>query len=206
MKVKIVFVAALLLAVANMMAFGSMKFVKTWKNPEAQPTSWQGKKVAIFIRTLMLNNREPAEKALAGELAQRGIQPVLGYALVPSAVEKDRDAVKRILADAGIAGAVIMHMVGYQDETVVTGGQYLGTNYSTFYGYWNTGMAMGYVPGTVDTKTTVMVESLVYSIDQDKLLWVGTSKVVNPKEVDTVIKKLAGAVGSEVRKAGLVQK
>jgi hypothetical protein len=52
----------------------------------------------------------------------------------------------------------------------------------------------------------VMVESLVYSIDQDKLLWASTSKVVNPKEVDTVIKKLVASVGSEVRKAGLVKK
>ena len=112
----------------------------------------------------------------------------------------------RILADAGIAGAVVMRLVDYKSETEVTGAQYFGGNYSSFSSYYNYGMSTIYVPGTADIKTTVMVETLVYSLEQDKLLWASTSKVVNPKEVDAVIKKLVASVGSEVRKAGLVKK
>jgi hypothetical protein len=206
MKLKTTIVAALLLAAVNLVAFGGMKFVKTWKNPDAQPVNWQGKKVAVFVGTLLTANQEPAQKALARELIQRGIQGVVGDSLVPAAAMKDRNAAIRILADAGVTGAVVMRLVDYQSETEVTGAQYLGANYSSFSSYWDYGVATIYVPGTADIKTTVMVESLVYSIDQDKLLWAGTSKVVNPKEVDTVIKQLVAAVGNQVRKAGLVQK
>jgi hypothetical protein len=205
MKTKTIGAVVLLLAV-SVMAFGGMKFVKTWKNPEAQPSNWQGKKVAVFARTLLVNNREPAQKALMRELTQRGMQAVRGDSLITPAMEKDLDAVKRTLAEAGITGVVIMHLVDYKDETVVAGPQYMAPNYSSFSSYWNSGMGINYIPGDISTKTTVMVESLVYSIEQDKLLWAGTSKVVNPKEVDTVIIKLADAVGSEVRKAGLVKK
>jgi len=206
MKVRMTIVAALLLAAVNLMAFGGMKFVKTWKNPDALPSKWQGKKVAIFVGTLLIANQEPAQRALTRELTQRGVQAVIGDTLVPPAVKKDRNAAIRILADAGITGAIIMRLVDYQSETEVTGAQYLGANYSSFSSYYNYGMATIYVPGTADIKTTVMVECLVYSIEQDKLLWASTSKVVNPKEIDAVIKKLVASVGSEVRKAGLVKK
>ncbi len=207
MKLKMTLVAALLLAAANLMAFGGVKFLKTWKNPEAQPGSWQGKKVAVFVMTALVNNREGAEKALARELNQRGAQAVLGYTLVPPAAEKDPEMAKRILTDAGISGALIVRVVGYQEDMVVTGGQsyYLGPSYASFWGYWGYG-AVGYIPGTADNKTTLVIETLVYSIDQDKLLWAGTSTTVNPKEVDEVIKKLANAVGDQVKKAGLVKK
>ena len=78
MKRKMVLVASLMLVAAGLTAFGGVKFVKTWKNPEAQPTNWQGKKVAVFARTFLNPNREIAEKALVRELAQRGVQGVLG--------------------------------------------------------------------------------------------------------------------------------
>jgi hypothetical protein len=206
MKTRMTIVAMLLLAAINLMAFGGMKFVKTWKNPEAQPSNWQGKKVAIFAGTLLIANQEPAQKALVRELTQRGLQPVIGDTLVSSAAQKDRNAAIRILADAGITGAVVMRLVDYQSETEITGEQYLGANYSSFSSYYNYGMSTIYVPGTADIKTTVMVECLVYSIEQDKLLWASTSKVVNPKEVDTVIKKLVASVGGEIRKSRLVKK
>jgi hypothetical protein len=101
MKARMTIGVALLLVVVNLMAFGGMKFVKTWKNPDAQPGNWQGKKVAIFAGTLLIANQAPAQKALARELTQRGIQAVIGDTLVPTAVQKDRNAAIRILADAG---------------------------------------------------------------------------------------------------------
>ena len=206
MKTKITICTALLLAAASLMAFGGIKTVQTWKNPDAHPVNWQGKKVAIFVGTLLTANQDPAQKALLREVTQRGIQGVIGDTLVPPDVKKDHNAAIRLLADAGVAGVIVMRLVGYQDETVVTGARYLADNYSYFSSYWDYGMATMYVPGTVDTKTTVMVESLVYSIDQDKLLFASTSKVVNPKDVNSAIKNLAAAVGKEVRKAGLAQK
>jgi hypothetical protein len=208
MKAKTVIFAALLLVATSLTAFGGVKFVKTWKNPDAQPGNWQGKKVAVFALTFQKSNREAAEKALFRELDQRGAQPVLGYTLVPPAAEKDRDAVKRILEEAGIAGAVVMNVIGYQDDIVTTADQtvYLGPNYTTFYGYWSYGAKIAYIPGTIGTSATLMVESLVYSLEQDKLLWAGTSKIVNPKEIDEAVKDLVKTVGREIKKAGLVRK
>jgi hypothetical protein len=208
MKMKIALVAALLLIALNLMAGGAEKFAKTWKNPDAQPVDWKGKKVAAFVMTLLKDTREGAEQALARELTQRGAQGVPGYTVVPPEAEKDRVLAKRILADAGIAGAVLMQVVDVKQDTVATAGQayYLGPSVSTFSGFWDYGWGMAYAPGAVGSKTTLKVETLVYSIDQDRLLWAGTSKTTNPKKVSEVIKKLVDATGNEVRKAGLLSR
>jgi hypothetical protein len=100
-----------------------------------------------------------------------------------------------------------MNVVDLQQETVTTSGQsyFMGSESSTFWGSWDSGV-MGYLPGSVDSKMTVVVETLVFSIDQDRLLWAGTSKTTNPKKVDDVIKKLVGAAAGEVKKAGLLKR
>lgn len=207
MKLKVIFIGALLLAVASLTAFGGVKFVKTWKNPDAQPGSWQGKKVAVFAMTVLVSNREGVEGALVRELTRLGVQAVPGKTLVPEAAEKNLEAVKRILVNSGITGAVIMRVADLQQGIVsYTGTAYLQqTYYSSFYGYWEYGIA-GYVPPTAKSKTTVMVETLAYSIDQDRLLWSGTSEVTDPKNADDVVKKLIGDAAKEVKKAGLVKK
>jgi hypothetical protein len=208
MKTKMMFVVVLLLLALNLMAGGPGKFVKTWKNPEAKPTSWKGKKVAAFVITLMKDAQQGAEQALALELTQRGAQGVPGYSLIPFEERKDLARAKRIMQEAGIAGAAIMSVVDVQyGVTVASGVPYTsGLDTSTFWGYWGYNYDMTVTPTIIDPKTTVAIETRLFSIEQDLLCWQGTSQVTNPKEAATVIKQLTGKVGKEVKKAGLVSK
>jgi hypothetical protein len=208
MKIQKILVAALLLMTLNLVVLGGVKFVKTWKNPDAQTVSWKGKKVAVFVNTIMTENRKGTEQALAQELTRRGALGVPGSTVVSPEAEKDREAAKRILADAGFIGAVIMQVVQVKPDMYATSGQaYIADpNYTTFSGYWNYSSNVALVPGSVGMKMTVMVETLVYSIEQDKLLWAGTSKTTDAKEAGNVIMKLVDAIGKELKKAGLVRR
>ena len=60
-----------------------------------------------------------------------------------------------------------------------TGG-YGAPYYGSFYGYWGYGWGAVYDPGYLRTDTVVMVETLIYSVTQDKLVWAGHSKTTNP--------------------------
>jgi hypothetical protein len=208
MKTKMMLVIVLLLLAVNLMGGGPGKFVKTWKNPEAQPTNWKGKKVAAFVITLMKDAQQGAEQALADELTRRGVQGVPGYRLVPFDARKDLERAKRTLREAEIVGAAIMSVVDVAQGTTVVSGQPLvsGLESSTFWGYWGYSYTSMYTPPVVDTKTTVAIETSLYSIDQDRLCWKGTSQVVNPKDAATVIRQLTDKVGNEVKKAGLISK
>ncbi len=206
MKIKMTWVLVAVLCILTVTTYAGVKYVKTWRNPEAQPGSWKGKKVVVFAGTLLKDGRKPAEQAMVQELTKMGIQAIPAITAIPPAAEKDVDLARRILTDEGIAGALIMRVADIKDETMIGGGQayYMGPTYSTFYGCYGAGWLV--TPMDVRTKTTLMVETLVYSVVQDKLVWTGTSETTTPNKVDKLIKQLIGATTQEVRKAGLVAK
>jgi hypothetical protein len=73
------------------------------------------------------------------------------------------------------------------------------------YGYWEFGWGMMGRPGYLETDTIVSVETLVYSLPQDKLLWGGVSETTDPSNLDSFIKEIVKKAGEEIKKAGLLQ-
>jgi len=65
-------------------------------------------------------------------------------------------------------------------------------------GAWGTG------GGEIRTDTIVSVETLVYSMKQNKLVWAGQSKTTNPSKIDAFVKEIADAVAKEMKKQGLI--
>ena len=61
-----------------------------------------------------------------------------------------------------------------------------------------------YDPGYIRSETVLHIETLVYSLEQNKLIWAGQSKTTNPDSVDALVKELVGQVAGEMKKAGLV--
>ncbi len=208
MKPKIILVLALVLTASNLTLWGGAKYVKTWKNPEAQPGVWKGKKVLAFAKTRLTAARQGAEEALVRELGKLGIEGVTGSSLIPAEAEKDPALARRILSEAGIAGAVIMQVVDVSDETGYTTGQTPYTPYDTGTTLWGSGwdsgwMPAGSAPGSMVVSTTVVVETRVFSVDQDKLVWAGTSRTTDAEAVGEVMKQLVAATAKQLKKAGL---
>jgi hypothetical protein len=50
----------------------------------------------------------------------------------------------------------------------------------------------------------VSVETLVYSLKQNKLVWAGQSQTTNPNNVDSFVREVATAAAQELRKHGLI--
>ena len=93
------------LLIADLAVCGRVKFKKTWKNPAAQPTSWQGQRIAAFVITFERAVRQGAEITLARELTERGAVGIAGHTLVPlEAFRKDPEGAQRILEAEGITG------------------------------------------------------------------------------------------------------
>ncbi len=126
----------IILLIAGASSCGPVKFVKTWKNPEAQPQNWEGEKIAAFVITLMKATRLGAETTLARELTQRGAQGIAGHTLVTlEMARKEPDRAREILESEGVTGAVIMRVVGSNYEVSYSPGSahYVGTYYTGFY-------------------------------------------------------------------------
>jgi hypothetical protein len=188
-------------------ACASTSFVSTWKNPAAEPGSFQGKKVAALIVSKDAAVRYGAEDALARELTARGAVGVSAYTIVPNELIQDKDKAKEYIEKAGVTGVVAMRVVGKDKEISSSPGGYWGTPYySSFWGpgYWGWGWGGVYSPSYLQTDTIVTVEILVYSLPQNKLVWAGQSETTNPSKVGPFIHELVQKAGAEMKKQGLI--
>jgi hypothetical protein len=62
-----------------------------------------------------------------------------------------------------------------------------------------------YDPGYVRTDTVVAVQTLVFSMAQDKLVWAGQTQTTNPEKVGPFIQDLTDKVAAELKKQGLIR-
>ena len=99
-------------------------------------------------------------------------------------------------------------------RTCVTGLSYCTLNSRNFgglsqkegWGYWDYSWPANYAIGSAKPDKVFWIETLVYSIELDRLLWAGESTTANPKNIRKFIKDLVDEAGKELRKAGLVKR
>jgi hypothetical protein len=199
-----------LTASVTLCACASDPFVSSWKAPDATPLVLRGSKVAAVVMMKNGASRRAAEDSLAREITARGAQGVPMYTIFPEGTPESEAAARAALEKAGMAGAVVMRPVSVDKEVSSTPVTYSGPMYGGYYGgYYGHGWGAAYGPpmmsgGEIRTDTIVVVETLVFSLKQNKLVWGGQSKTTNPKNVDQLVTKLAAAAATELEKQGLI--
>lgn len=193
-------------ALATSLACATTSFNSTWKAPDAQPVVLAGQKVVAFVLTKNAASRRAAEDALVREINAGGAQGVPSYTLIPDAAASDEAKAKSQVEAAGATGVVVMRPVDTSKEVVATS-TYMGPSYGPYWGgYYGYGWGGAWGGGVdVRTNTIVTVETLVYSLQQNKLIWAGQSNTTNPSKVDNFVRELATAARREMTKAGLLK-
>jgi hypothetical protein len=182
-------------------------FVSTWKAPDAQPLQLRGSKVAAVVMMHNEASRRSAEEALANEISARGAQGVPMYQILPAGSPQTEAAARAALEKAGFAGAIVIRPVSVDKEIVSTPVTYSGPMYGGYWGgYYGYGWGSPYMVsgGEIRTNTIVSIETLIYSLRQNKLVWGGQSRTTNPRDVDKVVKKLAADVAKVLQEQGLI--
>ncbi len=193
-------------------AYAKTKFKTAWKSPEAtQITLGPGDKVLAMVISAHDDSRNGAEAALAAELKKRGVEAIPAYTVIPKSVIQDEDKARPYVEKAGCKYAVIMRVVSQEKDIKGSGPMYTAVYTGPYYGglyggYWGFGWGMAYSAGNMQIDTKVSVETLVYDLGTDKLIWAGMSETVNPSTALKFIKELVNEVGKEMRKQGLTRK
>jgi hypothetical protein len=196
---RVIFGAALCLS-----ACGSTTFTSTWKAPDAQRVDPVGKNIAALVISSDKKLQRDAEVYLSIDLTIRGARGVAAHTLIGYG-HPDLDYARARFKEAGVEGVVVMRVVGHDQRVIVDPGGFSGTAYSSFGSYYSSyGVGVSYSTGSVQTDTVVTVETLVYSLSQDKLLWAGTSRTSNPEGIQSLITEVADAVASQMVKQGLI--
>lgn len=200
---------AVVLAVASALAGAAeagTKFKSTWKAPDAVPVNFQGQKVAAIVMLPDEAQRRGVEDELAYALKNRGLVGIPAHRLVPPEEMKNKEQVRARLAEAGVVGAVVMRALDKQQGVTEDPAAYWVSNYWTFSGYYSWGWGGIYSPGSVTMDTVFTIETMVFDVKADKLLWAAVTETKNPRRVDSFMKDLVSEAAKEVKKQGLVAK
>jgi hypothetical protein len=174
--------------------------------------------------------RRNAEDVLAREITHHGAIGVAMYTIMPDTEPRSEEAAKKAVEHAGVRGVIVMRPKG-KTQTTETNEYYSDPMYGSYWGgyypygwgsAWGVpagarrtsygppvypGAPSSYYPSkeTVTTTTeSVVVEVLVYSLEQNKLVWAGVSHSTEPKNVDEFVTRLAAATARELEDVRLI--
>lgn len=182
-----------------------IKFLSTWKSPEAATTSFVGKKVATLVIAEEDGLRVAGEEALARELEARGIPAIATYRIVPKPELASAERAKPWFERAGIQGVVAVRPISKDKVREYSPATWTSSYYSSFWNYYGYGWGAYYSPGIDRTNTVVVVETLVFDMASNGLVWASVTETTNPKELQPFISDLARATIKEMQKQGLAK-
>ena len=106
---------------------------------------------------------------------------------------------------SGVQGVVALRVVSDDKRKTWTPSVWAAPYYTSFWGYYGYGWGALYDPGYVRVDRVVALETLIYSVPKDKLLWAGVSQTDNPKNAASVIAEVVRAAVRELQKQGLAR-
>jgi hypothetical protein len=192
-------IAFLLVAVIPVLA-GGTRIVQRWVSPEVAKYQFDHVLAICIIKDE--TTRQLVEDAMAARARKGNALP--SYNILHEADLRDKEQAKRKILQMGFDGAVIMRPLRVEDRVNYVPGSY-PPYYGSFWGYYGWAWPNLYVPDYVYTDKIVQVETTIFSIKDDKLLWTTLSETKNPESARDVVLGIAKEIGKEARKRGLVK-
>ena len=167
-------------------------------------------------------NRRAYESYFIEALGAQNIEAIASYKLIKSNEKIDRDTVTNAIKGLGIDGVIITHMVAVEEETVYRPGAGSGGYGYGGYGYGGMGYGGGYYggmysyyphvnsyvhdPGYYDTLETYTLETNLYDVETEELVWSARSRTFAPESVDEVIVDLTKLLIEDLEDKNLIKK
>ena len=183
----------------------AIEFTATYKSIDAGSVSFAGKKVAALVISNDDSLRMAGEESLARELSARGMQAVATYRMAPKEELRTAETARPWFERANVEGVVALRPVIVDTRQAYTAGTWVNPNYSTLWGYYGYGWGSVYVIGTVPKATRVTLETTIYSVSRNQLLWAAVTQTTSSGDLREFVEDLAKEMTKEMQKQGLAK-
>lgn len=191
--------AAVLLALVLLSSCNTTKIVSAYTDPDIDQSREKFKKVMIAVVT----TNEQARRSAEEKLAARDDRFVPSYKLLSNKqITQNLAQSKGLVEQEGFDGVVTMKLLTTNTSSTPVAGYYNG-------GYWgyHTNFWTGYYqPGYYREDVSYFVETNVFSLGADKVLWSGITSTTNISQADRVISQVADAVYRQMVKDEFITK
>ena len=176
-------------------------FFSTWSSQEAQPVSVAGAQIATVFFNTNESVRREGEDVMVNEVARFGGVSYPSYKIL-SSDPSDRERSKKELSKAGVEAVLSMRVIAAERVGTYGPDYFSGPYYGSLWGYWGYGWGSGYDY----TSLIVRVETMLYSLKDDKLLWAGMSETFDPDDVDSAVKSIARKAIKKMDEEGVLSR
>lgn len=197
MRRPLLLLLAVLLPTALAGCAANTRMTSTWSDPSVTgPLNF--KKVLVVVASADPELRNRVEGQISVMMKQT--EGVPAYLAIPESAIRDTGKVKEILLGNGYDGAIVVRLVSATTETTR-----VDTSYAGFWGYYGWVWPAVGSPGYLRTDTRVKLETKVYSLKDDKLVWAGMSSTFDPQSGEQLMKDVAAAVAADMKAKGIIQ-
>jgi hypothetical protein len=197
----------LLIAVAAASCGTSTSLSQRWSDPAyvGQP----GQKMMIVALSKTERNQFVWEAAFSAALQKEKVQPLVGSKFLPKDAAADEATLKQAVRESGANLVAVTRLLAVDKEQQYVPGMSYYTPapaYYGMYGYYNSSYAMVHDPGYYQENTIVKLETNVYDVATEKLVWSGVTETLNPETAQDVANSVAYTVTEDMVKAKVLRK
>ena len=182
----------------------------SWVDPAHSTTPY--KKALVITLAKDDATRRVSESQLVGIFEKQGLPAVASYAIMPDLgtagdEKSNRELVGAAVAKCGADAVTISRLVSAEtSERWVQGSTYVVPDayYGGFYGYYSHAYEVVSTPDYLVEDRTYVVETNLYDVASEKLVWTGISETLNPESMTQGIDSVARVIVSTLRKEGLI--
>ena len=181
----------------------STKITKSWKEPYAAYKKGESGKIMVMAMVIDAVSRRVIEDQIVKRVGATASQSYLLFSddmlrTLPPEVFEDK------LKRENFKYVLLMRLADVEEETSYVQGSTAGYygGYGRYYWY---GASYYSTPGYYATDKKYFVETTVFSVEPDKLLWSGTTKTVNPSKIEKTVNDIGDVVADRMRRDGFLK-
>lgn len=191
-------------------------FSQSYRNP--------GYEENVFANLMVIGvapteeGRKAFEDALCSAIEAQGGTARPSYETLPGEEQISEEQLHATIQSEGFDGVLITRLVSIDKSgdyvppkkysnpqtRYYPAGYGYGYGYGGFYGFYGTTYAEVHTPGYFETSTTLTLETNLYSIATNELVWTGRSETIDPDSVDDARESITRAVSKELKAERLI--
>jgi hypothetical protein len=184
----------------------STQIISSWRDPNKQINAGDWNKVLVVALLRNETNRRRAEDEMVKYLDGKGITSYsyLGENFNP----KNEEALRNKINNDGFDAAITMRLIDVDKEKIYTPEQHymypiyyqdFGRYYYRSWGYYIT-------PDYYMLTKKFIIETVIYSIPDDKIIWLGITETYDPGGVEKLTDEIACAIHKKMLQEGFIEK
>lgn len=202
---KIRYIIALAFSLSFLSSCTNTKITSVWMDSEKAGTAFND--ILIIGIADEEHNRRLFEEQFTNQLKVAGIESEVSYTLLPQGTDINRDTVSSAIEGKSIDAVIVTHLVAVEEETVYRPSM----DYQPAYGY-SDGLYSYYPhvhtyvhqPGYYTTHEVVRLETNLYEVANEELVWSAQSSSFAPESAKEVIDELVNLVIKDLQQKGLI--